>query len=174
MLEYLQRLFRYDAWANEEALRAIARADERDRSRAPLGQHGSETRAHTMDGEGGRAKRLMAHIVAAEWLWLKRLGQGKAIAVWPELTIEECAREQEELRSAWEEYLSAMSEAGLAEAIAYTNTKGERFTNTRQDVLMHVVMHSAYHRGQIAAALRQQGEEPAYTDFIEAVRRGFV
>ena len=31
---------------------------------------------------------------------------------------------------------------------------------------MHVIMHSAYHRGQIAADVRAAGLTPAYTDFI--------
>lgn len=35
-------------------------------------------------------------------------------------------------------------------------------------------MHSTYHRGQIAAAMRKAGATPAYTDFIHAVRQGFV
>lgn len=43
-----------------------------------------------------------------------------------------------------------------------------------EDVLTHVIMHSVYHRGQIAAEVRASGSEPAYTDFIEAIRRGFV
>ncbi|HEY6147556.1 MAG TPA: DinB family protein [Thermoanaerobaculia bacterium] len=39
---------------------------------------------------------------------------------------------------------------------------------------MHVVIHGGYHRGQIAAELRAAGFTPAYTDYIEAVRRGRV
>jgi uncharacterized damage-inducible protein DinB len=42
------------------------------------------------------------------------------------------------------------------------------------DILTHVVAHSAYHRGQIAAAVRAAGGAPAYTDFIHAARRGLV
>jgi uncharacterized damage-inducible protein DinB len=38
------------------------------------------------------------------------------------------------------------------------------------DILMHVVMHSAYHRGQIALEVRCAGQTPAYTDFIHAIR----
>jgi uncharacterized damage-inducible protein DinB len=41
-------------------------------------------------------------------------------------------------------------------------------------VLTHVVLHGAYHRGQIAADLRAAGLEPPYTDFIEAARRGEI
>jgi uncharacterized damage-inducible protein DinB len=37
-----------------------------------------------------------------------------------------------------------------------------------------VVIHSAYHRGQIAADVRAAGHEPAYTDFIHATRTGRV
>ncbi len=118
--------------------------------------------------------QLMAHIVAAEWLWLKRLGQGKTMTVWPELDAQACAHERRELEAAWNAYLSGLGEAALGERVAYINSKGERWTNTRLDMVMHVIMHSSYHRGQIAAELRRQEHEPAYTDFIEAVRRGFV
>ncbi|MGH9479278.1 MAG: DinB family protein [Terriglobales bacterium] len=34
------------------------------------------------------------------------------------------------------------------------------------DILMHVALHSGYHRGQIAADMRSGGLEPAYTDYI--------
>ena len=39
---------------------------------------------------------------------------------------------------------------------------------------MHVIMYSVYHRGQIASNVRAEGLTPAYTDFIHAVRQGFV
>jgi uncharacterized damage-inducible protein DinB len=38
--------------------------------------------------------------------------------------------------------------------------------------LIHVLFHSAYHRGQIALQMRASGLTPAYTDFIHAVRQG--
>jgi len=37
-----------------------------------------------------------------------------------------------------------------------------------------VLMHSAYHRGQVALEMRSAGLQPAYTDFIHGVRQGFV
>jgi uncharacterized damage-inducible protein DinB len=40
--------------------------------------------------------------------------------------------------------------------------------------LTHVLFHSAYHRGQIALHLRASGFTPASTDFIHAVRAGFI
>jgi uncharacterized damage-inducible protein DinB len=39
---------------------------------------------------------------------------------------------------------------------------------------MHVLLHSAHHRGQIAFELRASGQEPAYTDFIHAALEFFI
>ena len=41
----------------------------------------------------------------------------------------------------------------------------------RSDILLHVCLHGAYHRGQVAVSMRSGGAEPAPTDFI-AMRRG--
>ena len=62
----------------------------------------------------------------------------------------------------------------LSREFAYTNTKGQEFENRLSDVALHVAFHGVYHRGQIAVLVRQQGGEPAYTDFIQAVRTGAV
>ena len=67
-----------------------------------------------------------------------------------------------------------MAKNRFNDPIAYTNTKGERYSSRIVDVLTHVIMHSAYHRGQIASDIRADGGEPAYTDFIHAVRQRFI
>jgi uncharacterized damage-inducible protein DinB len=152
MLQRLRRLFRYDHWANRETLASIERA-----SPAPV-----------------RALRRMGHIVGAERLWLARLLLGPPPPVWPELDVRRCADELEDLRSAWDAFLSDLDENGLERAIEYVNSKGEPWRSAVDDVLLHVVQHSAYHRGQIAADLRAAGHEPAYTDYVHAIRTGLV
>ncbi|MCI0349677.1 MAG: DinB family protein [Acidobacteriales bacterium] len=152
LLTYLRRLFAYNHWANQETLAGLQHAGS-----APQ-----------------RSRKFIAHVVAAEWLWLRRLKDGKQMAVWPELTLPECEREVAELQPAWNTYLSALDGKQLAHEITYTNSIGGRWTNNIADVLMHVAMHSAYHRGQIASDMRQAGHTPAYTDFIHCVRQGFL
>jgi uncharacterized damage-inducible protein DinB len=145
------RLFTFDHWANREIARALG------------GAQGPE-----------EAIRLFGHIVAAEWLWLRRLGrEGRELRVWPELTLAECERELAPLREAW---LSLLGEGdGLAAGtIFYTNSKGEAWASGVEDVLTHVIAHGVHHRGQIAALFRREGLEPPYVDFIEAARRGFL
>jgi len=159
LAEYLGHQFAYDAWANREVLSVI---------------RGS-------GGETQGAIRLMAHILSAEGLWLERLkGEPQSLPVWPEFDLDQCKARATALEGLWIEYFRTMSSSdhistGLAaEKISYKNSKGEAWSNTVQDVLTHVVMHSAYHRGQIASLMRAGGQTPAYTDFIHAVRSGCV
>ena len=80
----------------------------------------------------------------------------------------------DEMGIAWRDFLTKLGPGELDRTIEYRNTKGESWSNRIEDVLMHVIMHSAYHRGQIAMEMRGAGAVPAYTDFIHAVRQGLL
>jgi uncharacterized damage-inducible protein DinB len=150
----LQRLFAWDDWANRTLLASVATSPQ-----PPL-----------------NAVRRMAHIIAVEDLYRARM-QDKdttGFVVWPEYRITELEAHLNRLAQEWRAYFARLDPADLAHVSAYTNSQGQRWENAHGDMLMHLVMHSAYHRGQIAADIRVSGGEPAYTDFIEAVRRGFV
>jgi uncharacterized damage-inducible protein DinB len=115
----------------------------------------------------------MAHVLATERLWFARLTRsGEPVVVWPVVGLEAC--DPEATARLWDHYLASRPVQDLQEAVSYTNSRGERWTNTAGDILQHVIMHSTYHRGQVAAAVRAAGGEPADTDFISAVRRGLV
>ncbi len=148
-LAYLQRLFKYNDWANKETLHSLQQS-----SRLPA-----------------PSLKRMAHILAAEHVWFQRLrNEPILVPVWPDWQIDEIAVEIDQMREGWESYLGAVSEQDLSGTIKYANTKGEKFESRRNDVLQHVIAHGAYHRGQIASDLRASGEKPAVTDLIFAVR----
>lgn len=94
--------------------------------------------------------------------------------VWPALDPRDCAAEVDALRDAWRAYLAGRTPARLDEAIDYVNSRGEPWSSRAEDILLHVVTHSAYHRGQIATLLGAAGLAPASTDFIHAIRQGYV
>jgi uncharacterized damage-inducible protein DinB len=94
--------------------------------------------------------------------------------VWPELDFDICAEELVAIEGEWMQCLATLDEEGLDEGVGYRNSKGEFWTNTVGDILTHVLLHSHYHRGQIASAVREAGGTPAYTDFIHAVRTGLI
>jgi uncharacterized damage-inducible protein DinB len=151
LADYLRRQFAYDEWANREVLAAIRAT-----------------------GSGNdRSLHLMSHILAAELLWLERLKQiPQSIPVWPKPDLEQCEAQAAQLGGQWLEFLDLITAGDVSQSISYKNSKGEVWTSDIVDILTHVVMHSAYHRGQIATHMRASGQTPAYTDFIHGVRQG--
>jgi uncharacterized damage-inducible protein DinB len=145
------RLLRYDVWANAETLASV---------------RGSPS---------PKALRWMAHIIGAEFVWLGRLTDAPSpLEVWPKLDADACEARLAELARVWPNYLAEIGSDGLSQEIGYRNSKGEMWKSTVADVLTHVVIHSGYHRGQIAAEIRGEGATPAYTDFIHAARQGLI
>ena len=153
MLEHIGSLFSYDDWANREVLGSL----------------------QALNAPPVRSVELLGHILSTERLWLERLlAEKQTHPVWPLFTLNDCELEIDQLPGLWKSYLASLGEAGLSDTRTYKNTKGDTFTSKKQDILLHVVMHSAYHRGQIAMDMRAAGFTPAYTDFIHTVRQGFV
>ncbi len=150
-VDSLRRLFAYDYWANQEALRSIA----------------------TLAVAGERALKVAGHIVGAQRVWLARLTtpDSPSPAPWPPLGVEEASVAISELHQRWNSFLGSLSPERLEEDLVHRNSKGIEFRTPVRDVLMQLVMHSAYHRGQIAAAIREAGGKPAATDYIVYVRQ---
>jgi uncharacterized damage-inducible protein DinB len=149
------RMFEYDSWANRQCLSAMRGA----------GASGTSDIA-------GR----MAHILSAQKLWLERiLNRPQSLPVWPGSTVEESLALTDEMSSAWRNYIRQFADhRALDHIVKYRNTKGEPWSSRVDDILTHVLFHSAYHRGQIAVQMRASGLTPTPTDFILAVREGFI
>ena len=141
-----QGKFSYNAWANRKALKSI---------------HGP-----------GPSLRWMGHIIGVEWLWLARLkDEGPEIPVWPEWTAAECRERMIHRPRAWQEYLFGVPPGGMSETVSYVDVQGKPWTNRIDDALTQVLLHSAYHRGQIAADIRAAGKTPAPTDHMHFLRQ---
>jgi uncharacterized damage-inducible protein DinB len=153
LIEHQRRQFAYNVWANREVVSAIRASSAVTK----------------------RSLQLVAHISAAESLWLERIKRiPQSLPVWPEFDLENCDAITTEVGGLWTAYMARISAADLAEAVFYKNTRGEPWESTVQDIATHVLTHSAYHRGQIASHMRENGQTPAYTDFIHAVRQGLI
>ncbi len=158
LADYLRRQFAYDEWANREVLTAIRSGGGANQSSA-----------------NHRSLQLMSHILAAERVWLERLKyQPQSVPVWPEPDLARCEAQAAELGGLWLEFLDLITAGDVSQSISYKNSKGEEWKSTIVDVLTHVVLHSAYQRGQIYTHMRANAQPPAYTDFIHGVRQGLV
>ncbi len=144
------KLFDYDYWANSETLASL----------------------RTVPSGTEKPRKTFNHVIGAQRIWMARFeNPAPPLAQpWPDLTLEECASAIEDLHRRWKDVLDNVTPEKLAGDLAYRNLKGNEYKTPIQDVLMHLVLHSAYHRGQIAAAVREAGGKPAPTDYVVFVR----
>jgi uncharacterized damage-inducible protein DinB len=148
--ETLERLFKHLVWADGKAVECL--------------------RANP--GSQRKALEVFAHLLEAGKLWLARIGGAgdTPVAVWNAMTLEECEAESKAQHAALAALLERTSEADLGRPVTYTTSRGEHFANTLGDVLLHLALHGAYHRGQVAQAVRASGGKPVNTDYINFVR----
>lgn len=143
------RLLDYDLWANGQTLESLRQGD------VPQ-----------------RAREIFAHILAAQRLWLARIRNEPAtIEVWPQPDL---ARADDDLQSLRQRWRSTLTNPDILGEIEYRNSRGELWRSALLDIITHVALHGAYHRGQIAICLGRAGLTAAYTDFIHAARQGAV
>jgi uncharacterized damage-inducible protein DinB len=150
MIAQLRRLVAHLAWADEHVLEGL-RVDP---------------------GSDPAALSYFAHVVSTEHVWLSRIAQRPPdVAVWPTLSLDECAFLAARNRDELEAIVATLTEeADLAREIPYRNSAGVAFVSRLDDILIHVSLHGAYHRGQVSLMVRRSGGTPTPTDYIGFVR----
>jgi uncharacterized damage-inducible protein DinB len=146
--DHYKRLYDHAHWANRRILGAL--------------------RGITDDAEAMQEKKLFAHLIAAERVWLTRL-EGKdssGLAIWPAYSLQGCEELTEANAEGYRGYLEGNADADYASLVTYRNSTGQEFHTAIGDILAHVALHGSYHRGQIASFLRIDGFKPVSTDYI--------
>ncbi len=145
----IQRHLEYNLWANGKIVEFLKSVDDRLLDKE-------------LKSSFSTVRKTFYHIWDAEIIWLKRV-KGESVTTWPS---ENNTTDEENSFSAFlknsEELLDFVSNKKrdfLDSKITYTNIKGNKYTNTIEDVLFHVVNHSTFHRGQLVTMLRELGYE---------------
>jgi uncharacterized damage-inducible protein DinB len=147
--DYLLQLVNHMRWADERTLDSLSR----------------------IDPPPADVLELMAHVAAAEHVWLTRLdGRLPVHPVWPVLDLEACRGLARENARELDRFVRGLDRAGLDATVTYRTSAGTAFESRVEDMLLQVVLHGMYHRGQIALLLRRGGNEPSPTDYIAYVR----
>ncbi|MGD9633423.1 MAG: DinB family protein, partial [Pirellulales bacterium] len=114
---------------------------------------------------------LFGHVLAAEHVWLARLEKREPrVAVWPTLSVAECESLAAENGAGYRQYAAELDDARLAEVLDYRTQSGMAMSTAVIDILTHVVIHGAYHRGQVAKMIGKTGVSAPTTDYIAYVR----
>ena len=149
MRDHFGKLFEHLAWADERVLQSLRAAHSASK----------------------RDLELYSHILGSEHNWWSRINDSAPkLVIWPALTLDECERIGKENVSAFNALISSLTPASFQKPITYRNSAGDQFTSTLEDILTHVSLHGAYHRGQIAASIRAAGDAPTSTDYIAFAR----
>ena len=115
-------------------------------------------------------------MVAVEWLWLERWKGRSPKSLIPagdfpalEAVVERWSAVEREMC----EYLAGLDEEALARPLTYMNFQGEQWTYPLWEMIVHVLNHQSYHRGQVATLLRMLGVQPPPVDFLVGQDMGF-
>ena len=150
MKKHFRDLLKYNEWANYRVLKSVE-------------DHG---------GSDEELLKLFSHILSAQNIWLNRIKSlpTSPFPVWEQYKLTELITMTEESSDNWNDYMGEHKLDTFEEMIFYTDSEGKKYENTIREIIAHMVNHSAYHRGQVAKYIREQGGQPAITDYIVYAR----
>jgi uncharacterized damage-inducible protein DinB len=157
----VRELFAYGVWANALVFDAAAALSE-------------EQLHHSVASSFPSVGGTLAHIVGAEWVWLRRwLGESPSnFPDWVSKPVQSDLRARlSAVEHERETFLGGLVDADLGRTISYRTLGGQTFSDPLGKLMKHVVNHSTYHRGQLVTQLRQLGHKPPSTDLILYLRR---
>lgn len=132
-VRFLIRAVDYDLWANRQWLSALAGFRRLE-----------------------RVQRVMEHILSAQQIWLERCG-----------VLTSSPDDNVAMGDLFEIYartwIAVIEGMDLNQLITYETSNGREFTQPLGDIVLHVLNHGTYHRGQ----LRGFAEEDNYDSFPE-------
>jgi uncharacterized damage-inducible protein DinB len=152
----LPDLMAYDRWANHQYLDVISMLDEEQFTQNLVSSYPS-------------VRETLLHLAWAEWLWVERWqGRSPKTRIAPEELpkLSNVRSYLKDVEDAQVRFLQGLPPGGETQRIRYTNIKGEEWEYNLEQMVNHLVIHSAYHRGQLATMLRQLGAVPPTTDYL--------
>jgi uncharacterized damage-inducible protein DinB len=149
-------LFSYDEWANERLFRAVEALSDEQFTRRVASSLSS-------------LRDTLSHIVAEEWVWLRRcMGEDPTRpAGWTAMSSRaDLIPALETVRRDRSGFLVSLTTDALSRVVAFKSLEGHEHAHRIENMLRHVLHHSAYHRGQAATLLRQVGAVAPETDYV--------
>lgn len=156
LAQMFRGLLAYTIWADRQVLQALASPPEEDLVRETGTSFGS-------------VLGTMAHILDSEQVWLARLlGTPDSALPGPPEVVDLGSLQSgfEDHWSQMEVYLASLDEPQTERDLDWTDSAGEPRSAPYRKVLLHLVAHASYHRGQVVAQLRQLGWPAPSTDLV--------
>ena len=150
MINHFYNLFEYDFWANKRVIDVITKDNRIDT----------------------KSELLFSHILNSQQIWYSRImGNVMGQSPWDIIPCQQFSEIAQLINEHWKALLKEKDAKSLRKIINYKNTSGEKFSNTLEEILTHIINHSTYHRAQISAHLKSSGKNPPITDYIAFARK---
>jgi uncharacterized damage-inducible protein DinB len=154
-LSTLQSLFAYKAWANSELLARLAKIP------------GSQTE------QLETCIRTLNHTHVVDRIFRAHLSEEpRPFDATNTKDTPSLGQLQNDIKATddwYINYVAELPEPALSEVLAFTFTDGDAGRMTREEILLHVVTHGGYHRGNIGQVLKSISIAPPrdlYTKFL--------
>lgn len=147
-IDTLRDLFAHNDWARTNLLNAARPLSDAQLDRSF--EMGLET-----------FRKTFHHLWAAERVWLDRwLGHAKPkfVEFEPGVSLKTLEQRFNTAATERDDWLKKQSPSALGEQLTFTNSRGETFTHSYWDMLLHVCTHGVHHRAQAQNMLRQLGQ----------------
>jgi uncharacterized damage-inducible protein DinB len=149
-------LYDFNTWANQRTLDSCATLSPEQFTRDLASSFRS-------------VRDTLAHIYGAEWIWLERW-HGRTPAALPVAAdfpdLESVRRRLTDIDRDLVDYVASLTQEDVQRVVQFKTIAGGPQAQPLWQCLQHLANHSTYHRGQIAAMLRQLGSKATSTDLI--------
>ena len=144
MKEFFLKWYSYNAWANRRVIGCLERQAITDE----------------------KILTVMGHLMSANFIWLNRIKDlpKSKYELWGKYDVPALKQMVEEADEQWMNFIH--EHENFDRVLKYRNYVGDYFESNVQQIMIHLVNHGSYHRGQVAMLLRQKGFEPINTDYI--------
>lgn len=157
-------LHHFGRWARKRLLQSIPSSDTDDAFTRPV-------------LDLGTIRARFVHIMAAELIWIDRIGFDRparfASAMLPEEDVPDrvaLIERWSEIDARYDHLFASCNDEMLNDSVTYRSMGGASFQSTLREILMHVALHGMYHRGQVATILSRLGGPVVSTDLITYYR----
>jgi len=144
MKDFFLKWYQYNAWANRRVIECLEQQRVTDE----------------------KILSVFSHLMAANFIWLNRIKDlpKSTYELWTTYGLADLRKMVEEADEQWMSFIN--ENESFDRVMKYHNYVGNYYENNVQQIMIHLVNHGTYHRGQVAMLLRQKGFEPINTDYI--------
>jgi uncharacterized damage-inducible protein DinB len=157
MKEILQQFAAYNIWANQKIMEVIQALPE-------------EKQLAEVTSSFNSLYKTVLHMWDAESAWWQRMKLQERVVIPSENfkgSMKDVISGLMQQSNQWLEWISSASDIALDHVFQYQNSRKEQFKQPVYQMVLHVMNHGTYHRGQLITMLRQLGvEKLPPTDFI--------